>query len=62
MISGDIYQTDAEFEVVCKRCETRFIVLRNWGGGLRRDGKGCDKNGHPKPAQCDCGSRCLEVL
>jgi len=62
MISGDIYQTDAEFEVICNRCKAKFFVRRNWGGGLRREGKGVDRNGNPKPAMCDCGSRNLEVF
>lgn len=62
MISQNIYETDAEFEVICTRCKRQFMVLRNWGGGLRRDGKGCGRGGHPKPAQCDCGSHVFEVF
>ena len=57
IISGDIYQTDAEFEVICKRCGKQFTVIRNWGGGIRRqDDQNCN------PAKCTCGSRSLEVF
>ena len=56
MISGDIQQTGARFEVVCKRCGEKFEVIRNWGGGIRRaDNPNCN------PAICKCGSRQLEI-
>lgn len=50
----NVYETDAEFEVICKRCEERFWVIRNWGGGLRRR----DNNA---PAKCNCGSLKFEL-
>jgi len=56
MISGDIQQTGARFEVVCKRCGEKFEVIRNWGGGIRRA-----DNPNSNPAICKCGSRQLEV-
>ncbi len=57
MVSGDIYSTGKVFEVVCKRCGERFVVIRNFGGGIRRqDNQNCN------PAKCKCGSRQLEVF
>jgi DNA-directed RNA polymerase subunit RPC12/RpoP len=51
-----IYDEGARFEVVCKRCGERFWVIRNWGGGIRReDNENCN------PAICHCGSRRLEL-
>lgn len=52
-----IYDTDARFEVICKRCRKRFWVTRNWGGGIRRE----DVT-NSNPAQCVCGSLQLEVF
>jgi hypothetical protein len=51
-----IYNIDAEFEVICKRCGSRFWVVRNWGGGLR-----LKYSPHSNPVICSCGSRSLEV-
>lgn len=52
-----IHLSGAQFEVVCKRCKTRFWVIRNFGGGIRRrDNENCN------PAMCDCGSMQLEVF
>jgi hypothetical protein len=53
----DIYDDGAVFEVICKRCGTRFWVIRNWGGGLRRR-----DDEHVNPAKCSCGSLQLEVF
>jgi hypothetical protein len=51
-----IYEGGATFEVICKRCGARFWVIRNWGGGIRRqDNERCN------PAKCHCGSLSLEV-
>lgn len=55
-----IYDTDASFDVICKRCDKQFQVTRNFGGGLRRDDK-LPQTGLNNPALCDCGSRQLEV-
>ena len=52
-----IYDTGAEFEVICKRCRKRFWVIRNFGGGLRRK-----DNQRINPAKCSCGSLSLEVF
>lgn len=52
-----IHDTGAQFEVICKRCKKRFFVIRNWGGGIRREDYGNNSN----PAKCDCGSLQLEV-
>ncbi len=52
-----IYDSGARFEVVCKRCKARFFVIRNWGGGIRRESGYNNSN----PAKCDCGSLRLEV-
>ena len=52
----DIHREGAQFTVICKRCNNKFRVTRNWGGGIRRE--------YPKPSNpaiCDCGSRQLEV-
>jgi len=52
----NIRETGAVFEVICKRCKRKFSVIRNWGGGIRRqDNENCN------PAICECGSRQLEV-
>ena len=51
-----IYDSGAEFEVICKRCGKRFWVIRNFGGGIRRR----DRQGS-NPAKCNCGSLSLEV-
>ena len=48
-----------QFEVICKRCGHKFTVVRNWGGGIRRDGRGSQNS---NPAKCNCGSRSLEVF
>lgn len=29
----NIHEEGAMFDVVCKRCNHRFTVIRNWGGG-----------------------------
>jgi hypothetical protein len=51
-----IHDVGAKFEVICKRCKTRFWVIRNWGGGIRRaDDERCN------PAKCHCGSLQLEL-
>jgi len=56
---SDIYREGARFDVICKRCKRRFEVVRNWGGGIRRE----YAVGHQgsNPALCICGSRQLEV-
>jgi NAD-dependent SIR2 family protein deacetylase len=56
MSSGDIHTTGAVFTVICKRCKEKFEVIRNWGGGIRRQDNG------ENPAVCKCGSRQLEVF
>jgi hypothetical protein len=50
-------ETGACFDVVCKRCNSRFNVIRNWGGGLRREDSAYASN----PARCQCGSYQLEI-
>jgi len=58
---SDIYSEGARFDVICKRCGNRFGVIRNWGGGIRRE---YGSAGHPQgsnPAVCNCGSGQLEV-
>ena len=55
---SDINREGARFDVICKRCGKRFEVIRNWGGGIRREGYYTQSN----PAQCDCGSRQLELF
>ena len=57
----DIYRTDAQFTVICKRCESKFEVARNWGGGIRRAEWSTHTQHLNNPAQCQCGSRQLEV-
>lgn len=52
----NIHTTGAVFTVVCKRCKKEFKVIRNWGGGIRRQ-----DNENSNPAICSCGSRQLEV-
>ena len=52
-----IYDKDAKFEVICKRCQKRFWVFRNFGGGTRRAN---DEN--INPAKCECGSLALEIF
>lgn len=52
-----IRDTGTQFEVICKRCGARFWVIRNFGGGIRRqDNENCN------PAMCSCGSRQLELF
>ena len=51
-----IYDTGAQFEVVCKRCGAVFWVIRNFGGGIRRQ-----DNENSNPARCRCGSLQLEI-
>jgi len=55
-----IHDTGAHFDVICKRCDKRFQVVRNFGGGIRRDDKPTNSGLH-NPAICDCGSRQMEV-
>lgn len=57
---SDIYREGAKFDVVCKRCGKRFEVVRNWGGGIRREYRGQFDPGS-NPAKCICGSRQLEI-
>lgn len=54
----DIHSEGAQFTVICKRCETKHNVIRNWGGGIRIDHPSRNRS---NPAQCSCGSRQLEV-
>jgi hypothetical protein len=58
--NGDIYSTGAIFTVICKRCGKTFEVVRNFGGGIRREYEGGWQRGS-NPAECDCGSRQLEL-
>lgn len=51
-----IHDTGARFEVICKRCQRKFMVIRNFGGGIR-----CEI-GDKNPVICECGSRQLEVF
>ncbi len=55
-----IHETGARFDVLCKRCGQKFEVIRNWGGGIRREGPqfGTVAN----PAECTCGSKALELF
>ena len=53
----NITMTGAVFTVICKRCKTKFKVIRNWGGGIRRQ-----DNEKSNPAMCRCGSRQLELF
>ncbi len=56
MSSYEIRFSGAQFDVACKRCKTKFTVIRNWGGGIRR------ASDEQNPATCpQCGSRQLEV-
>ena len=59
-MSNDIYREGARFIVICKRCGKKFEVIRNWGGGIRRERNNNQPNGS-NPAICDCGSRQLEL-
>ena len=52
-----IYDTGAKFEAICKRCQNRFWVIRNFGGGIRRA-----DNQNINPAKCGCGSLALEIF
>lgn len=54
----DINSEGARFDVICKRCEKTFEVVRNFGGGIRREYGVYASN----PAKCNCGSRKLELL
>jgi len=56
---SDINREGAKFDVVCKRCDKRFEVVRNWGGGIRREYKNGFQAGS-NPAKCSCGSIQLE--
>ncbi len=56
----DIHSEGAHFRVACKRCDKDFEVVRNWGGGIRREYQGSGRPGS-NPAICDCGSRQLEI-
>ena len=51
-----IHVYGAHFDVICKRCSKKFEVVRNFGGGIRREGRNASN-----PAKCDCGSINLEV-
>ncbi len=55
----DIQSEGATFTVICKRCQKTFIVIRNFGGGVRRPHE--RGQAERNPAICDCGSRQLEV-
>jgi hypothetical protein len=35
-----IYSEGDQFLVICKRCNSTFTVIRNWGGGIRRADNG----------------------
>lgn len=53
-----IYDEGARFYVICKRCNYKFEVIRNWGGGIRNSS---DQN--INPAKCiKCGSMALELF
>jgi hypothetical protein len=56
----DIYREGAKFTVICKRCGKKFEVVRNGGGGIRRERPGEWQQGS-NPAKCDCGSLNLEL-
>ena len=58
-MNNDINSEGARFTVICKRCEKKFEVIRNWGGGIRRERK--DWMPESNPAKCECGSRQLEL-
>ena len=55
---GNIYREGAEFTVICKRCDKKHQVVRNWGGGMRIDHPSRNRS---NPAKCSCGSMQLEV-
>ena len=55
-----IHDTGASFDVICKRCDSQFNVVRNWGGGIHRPDRSVNTGLH-NPAICDCGSRQLEA-
>ena len=57
---SDIHSEGARFIVICKRCNKKFEVVRNWGGGIRREFTGVHQGSNP--AICDCGSRQLELF
>lgn len=57
---NDIHREGATFQVICKRCNKKFTVIRNWGGGIRRANLNCGHS-HCNPAICDCGSIRLEI-
>jgi hypothetical protein len=52
-----IHNEGARFMVLCKRCGNRFLVIRNFGDGIRRA-----DNERINPATCSCGSLALEVF
>ena len=56
----NINHEGARFIVICKRCKRKFEVIRNWGGGIRRESSGVHPDGNP--AICHCGSRQLELF
>lgn len=58
-MNGDINREGAHFDVLCKRCGKKFEVIRNWGGGIRRD---YPSHLRSNPAKCECGSRQLELF
>lgn len=55
-----IHDEGARFTVICKRCNKKFEVIRNWGGGIRRADLPFN-DPRCNPAICNCGSRQLEV-
>ena len=60
-MEADINSEGARFNVICKRCNKIFEVIRNFGGGIRRQ---YGSQGQPQgsnPATCSCGSRKLEL-
>ena len=57
----DINSEGARFDVICKRCQKKFEVVRNWGGGIHRPDVSNNDDRH-NPAKCDCGSRALELF
>lgn len=57
----DINSEGVKFTVICKRCEKRFKVVRNFGGGIRRERGSQGQPNGSNPAICSCGSRQLEI-
>lgn len=53
-----IHTEGAQFDVICKRCNTKMNVTRNWGGGIRQTNRP-----FANPAICkNCESRQLEIF